>query len=143
MALRETINKIFFDTSAIYAYINSKDPHHSAVSGVVRTRHGGLVITNYIFDEIITLARVRLGHKTALVVGNILLNAPEIERVFINESDESEAWRLFACRYDKEYSFTDCTSFVIMKRMNLTTAIALDEHFRQEGFEIVLQKETL
>lgn len=135
MALWKTMKKIFFDTSAIYAYINSKDPRHTAVRMVVHNQQTRLVITNYIFDEIITLVKARLGHKLSMSVGNILINAPEIERIFISQPEELEAWRLFSDRADKHYSFTDCTSFVIMKRLNITSALALDEHFRQEGFE--------
>ena len=43
-------------------------------------------------------------------------------------------WRLFLARRDKEYSFTDCTSFVLMRRLGLDAALALDADFAQEGF---------
>lgn len=132
--------RLFFDTSAIYAYINRKDPYHSAVGQAVCDDKTRLVITNYIFDEIVTLVNVRLGHNQSVVVGNILMNAPEIECIHVNKADELAAWQLFCSRSDKGYSFTDCTSFVIMRRMNITAAIALDEHFQQEGFEMVVKK---
>ena len=37
---------------------------------------------------------------------------------------------------DKELSFTDCTSFVLMKNLKLRKAFTFDEHFKQIGFEI-------
>jgi len=37
-------------------------------------------------------------------------------------------------RADKSYSFTDCTSFVLVRREKIATAVALDNHFSQEGF---------
>ena len=37
----------------------------------------------------------------------------------------------------KTYTLTDCLSFVMMRRLQLTTALATDHHFRQEGFQTV------
>ncbi len=143
MALWKTIDRVFWDTSAIYSFINRADPNHQTVSNFIRSKKVRLVITNYIFDEVITLVNVRLGHKTALKVGNILLNAPEVEYISITKSDELAAWRLFCFRGDKQYSFTDCTSFVVMKRLNITIALAIDEHFRQEGFGLAINEERI
>jgi predicted nucleic acid-binding protein len=143
MALWKTVNKLFFDTSAIYSFINRADPNHQAVSNIIKSKKARLVITSYIFNEVVTLVNARLGHKTALAIGNILINAPEIEYISITKNDEAEAWKLFGRRDDKKYSFTDCTSFVIMKRVKITAALALDEHFRQEGFEMAIQKEEI
>ena len=49
--------------------------------------------------------------------------------------DEQQAWKLFQARSDKDYSYTDCVSFVMMQRLGVTTAAALDEDFSREGFE--------
>jgi len=38
---------------------------------------------------------------------------------------------------DKSYSFTDCTSFVVMKELKLKQALTTDRHFRQMGFEVL------
>ena len=52
-------------------------------------------------------------------------------------NDETRAWKLFARRADKEYSFTDCVSFEIMRRLGITRAAALDDDFRREGFTVL------
>ncbi len=57
-----------------------------------------------------------------------------VEMIHITPSDEKAAWNLFEKRADKSYSFTDCTSFVVMRRQKIATAVALDSHFFQEGF---------
>jgi len=54
------------------------------------------------------------------------------EEIFVNTG----AWSLFERRPDKAYSFTDCTSFIVMRRLKLGIAAALDNHFLQEGFQI-------
>ena len=50
-----------------------------------------------------------------------------------------EAWRLYSERLDKEWSFTDCTSFIVMNSMGLTDAFTSDHHFEQAGFNILLK----
>ena len=39
---------------------------------------------------------------------------------------------------DQEFSFTDCASFVVMKELRLTEALATDKHFRIAGFNPLL-----
>src|SRR5437867_2993715 len=41
-------------------------------------------------------------------------------------------------RHDKDWSLTDCISFVVMETLGLTTALTADHHFEQAGFKILL-----
>jgi len=132
------IEHIFFDTSAIYAFINKEDPDHTKVKGFLNSFKGKVFISNYIFNETINLVNARLGHEKAVMAGDILLKSPQVEKVWITPNDEKQAWELFVLRKDKYYSFTDCTSFIVMKRLRITKGLVLDKHFRQEGFEEVL-----
>lgn len=128
---------IFVDTGAWYAYINAKDPDHFKVREFLDSFEEKLVTSSYIFDEIITLVLARLGHQKAVKVGEVLLNPKVVELVRVGAADEWSAWQLFQQRSDKMYSFTDCTSFVLMRRLKLAKALTLDEHFAQEGFEVI------
>lgn len=130
--------KVFVDTSAWYAYINSKDPDHVKVKDYLNNFKGNLISTNFIFDEIITLVLSRMGHKKAVLTGKTLLNPKVVIAVRIRTRDEREAWELFLSRSDKTYSFTDCTSFVIMKKLGIKKSLVIDPHFQQEGFQVVI-----
>lgn len=57
-----------------------------------------------------------------------------MDLIRLTGGDDAEAWRLFLDRPDKGYSYTDCTSFVLMRRLGIGEALTLDEHFVQEGF---------
>lgn len=127
---------VFVDTSAWYAYINRADPDHIAAVNFLENFSGQVVTSNYIFDELITLVRTRMGHAEALQAGTVLHNAAIVRLERINSTDEEAAWQLFQDRPDKTYSFTDCTSFVLMRRLKLSDVLATDEHFRQEGFAV-------
>ena len=45
---------------------------------------------------------------------------------------------LYAARPDKDWSLTDCISFVVMSERGLTDALTADKHFEQAGFWAVL-----
>lgn len=47
--------------------------------------------------------------------------------------------RLYEQRRDKQWSLTDCISFVVMKREGLTEALTGDHHFEQAGFVALLK----
>ena len=128
------MERLFVDTSAWLAFINRSDSDHDAVRELLARFEGRLITTDYVFDETVTLASRRLGHAVAVRVGD-LLRKPEVVTIArVSAADETAAWTLFRRRPDKEYSFTDCTSFVVMRRLGLERAAALDEDFRREGF---------
>lgn len=85
----------------------------------------------------VTLTRARLGHRRAVAVGRTLLDEAIVELLRVTSPDERAAWALFERRPDKAYSFTDCTSFVLMRRERIVQAVALDAHFSQEGFAVI------
>ena len=132
-----TGDRLFVDTSAWFAYVNAADPEHRRVRELLDEPSGRLVTSTYVFDETVTLVQARLGHRRAVTVGQTLLNAAAIDLLRVTPPDERAAWSLFERRPDKTYSFTDCTSFVVMRRERVTHAIALDAHFAQEGFAVL------
>ena len=131
------MNRLFVDTSAWLAQANAKDRSHASVRETLSAFVGRLVTTNHVFDETVTLARARLGHPAAAALGELLLEPEVVDLVRAEPADESAAWELFLAREDQRYSFTDCVSFVLMRRLGLAVAAALDEDFLSEGFETV------
>jgi predicted nucleic acid-binding protein len=128
------MKRAFVDTGAWFAYVNRKDPDHRAVKRALEAFVGRLITSSYVFDETVTLCRYRLDHRTATEVGRTLLDPATVDLVPITPGDEREAWNLFLARADQEYSFTDCSSFALMRRLGLDTAIAVDDDFAAEGF---------
>jgi hypothetical protein len=124
----------FVDTSAWFAYANRHDPDHTRLRTALQTFQGRLVTSNFIFDETVTLCLYRLGHQVAAAVGAVLLDAAVVALLRVTPEDEQSAWALFLARPDKTYSYTDCTSFVLMRRLRVQRAIALDTDFQREGF---------
>lgn len=130
------MNRILVDTSAWYAYIRRDDPDHDRVRAALDAGAGGLFLTNFIFDEVVTLVRARLGHSAAVKIGRTIRSSSDVELVRVLPGDEDTAWEMFQRNRDKAYSFTDCTSFAVMRRLGMSSVVATDRHFQQAGFRV-------
>lgn len=121
------------DTGAWYALADRKDPDHRSIAQCLHEHAGRLLTTNFIFDETVTLIRYRLGSSPARVFGEELLRGNVARLAAVSRRDEVRAWEIFNRYRDKSFSFTDCTSFAVMQRLGIATAIAIDEDFRSFG----------
>jgi predicted nucleic acid-binding protein len=128
------MQRLFVDTSTWFAFANRTDPDHEAVAAPLDTFKGRLVTSSFIFDEAVTLCLYRLGHAAAERVGQVLRDSSRVDLVRVTSEDETAARRLFRERRGKQYSFTDCTSFALTRRLHLKSAAALDDDFSGEGF---------
>ena len=101
-------------------------------------RSGGvLVSSDYVIDETLTLIRIRLGIDAAerwwqQVQGSQRLCWEWIDTVRL---DRAQSW-FFRWR-DKDFSFTDCTSFIIMKEKRIQQVLTTDYHFAVAGFQVL------
>jgi predicted nucleic acid-binding protein len=93
-------------------------------------------VTDYVIAETLTLMLARLGHRKTVTFGEWLLNAPQVQQVRPDVDLWNEAWHLFKEYDDKDFSFTDCTSFAVMRREHLADAFTFDHHFTQMGFRL-------
>jgi uncharacterized protein len=58
-----------------------------------------------------------------------------IRIVRVSEANEQTAKAIFIRYGDKDFSFVDCTSFVLIDHHRLDHAFAFDIHFRQYRFK--------
>jgi predicted nucleic acid-binding protein len=92
--------------------------------------------TDYIFGETVTFMECVLGrHDLAVNVGKALLTSPFTTTLGIDEELFQTAWNQF--RDSKGYSFADCTSFMVMKKLGITHAFTFDRHFKSAGFQTI------
>jgi len=52
----------------------------------------------------------------------------------VTSIDWEKAWKILEKYSDKNFSFTDCTSFALKERLKIKTAFTFDAHFTQYGF---------
>jgi predicted nucleic acid-binding protein len=90
--------------------------------------------TSYVFDEVVTFFNSRGAHAKAVQVGNNLLQSPSVQLMHVAAALSYEGWTYFQGHHDKDYSLTDCISFLVMRKLGIRTAFALDRYFVQGGF---------
>jgi predicted nucleic acid-binding protein len=130
----------FADTSFFVAYYNSKDVSHDAARALARefeARAVLLVTTDYVFDEAMTVLLVRGNKSIAVQAGRAILDDPNIEILRVDEELFNQAWEVFQSFGDKSWSFTDCTSYVLMKKLNIEIGISFDGDFNQFGVRVI------
>jgi len=79
---------------------------------------------------------MRLGWNIAREFGNKLKSSVFVSLVSLEDDDEERAWEIFLQYDDKDFSYTDCTSFAFMERLRIDTAFSFDRHFRVMKFHV-------
>jgi predicted nucleic acid-binding protein len=127
----------FVDTSGYFSLVNRNDHLHAVAKSIAAklakdaTR---LVTTDYVIDETVTLLQSRnLGYVARPWLDQLFSN-DSIEIVWMNAERFEEVRRFFTKHADKEWSFTDCFSFCVMRERQISQALASDQHFRQAGY---------
>lgn len=103
---------------------------------VWRGDSSALVISDYVFDETVTVLKVRAGHQASVAAGDALLSSPRLTIELVAPDDQRVAWQIFRTHGDKRWSFTDCTSKAIIDRLGCDQVWALDVDFRQMGYPV-------
>lgn len=132
--------KIFVDTGGWTALFNRKDKYHPEAVKLWKellANKANIYTTNYIIDETITLVRKRAGFHSSVKAGEKIFESKIISRITVNEALEKAAWKVYKKYEDKDFSFTDCTSFAVMEQNRIKSAFAFDEHFTQYGLSIL------
>jgi len=127
------LSYVFVDTGAWYALFDKSDENHSAAVQFSLNAQKKLITSNHVLVETLNLTKSRLGNRASIDIGRKFLSQSIGCIVHVTEIDEMNAFEIFEQYYDKGFSFTDCTSFALMERLNLDTAFAFDKHFRQYG----------
>lgn len=127
------------DTSALYALADRTDPHHQRAAACLKqyTAPGSLLLSNHVFDEIMTLTKARLGTQVALQLGLRLRNSQLLQLIIFSTAEEMHTWRLFSNYHDKAWSYTDCACLALAQQRNIQQAFAFDHHFTQMGLQII------
>lgn len=132
---------IFIDTSAFHAMYVENDINHESAKKIreeiIRKKHGALITSNYIIDETFTLLRASVGILNSIKIGELIRNSKILNIIWIDDVIDEEAWKIFSSYKDKSFSFTDCTSFIVMQQMNIKKSFAYDEHFNQMKFNVI------
>jgi len=133
------MNAVFADTSYYAALFNRGDVNHLAALELSGELASPIVTTEFVLLELgnaycrVPTRRRYVGLVESLRGGLCDLITPASHELF------DKGLGLFAQREDKEWSVTDCISFVVMRERGIVEALTADHHFEQAGFRILLK----
>ena len=134
------MSKVFVDTAAWVALLNTRDEIHQSAKRTMeelRQTKAQLVSTELVLLELANMfCAVPWRSRVSRFVGG-LRRIPHLEVIGI-DSVIDQGWNLFRSRTDKGWSLTDCTSFVVMQTLQIELAFTSDHHFEQAGFTKLL-----
>lgn len=130
---------IFVDTAAFLARHLERDQYHERASKAwkrLRVERARLVTSNFVLDELFTLLARRASYAFAAGRARHILSSEELEILRPDLETEIEAVDLFEKYADQKISFTDCTSFVLMRQHKIRQVFSFDRHFELAGFDL-------
>ena len=133
--------RLLLDTAFVQALLNRKDQYHARakafLSKLMRARE--VWVTEAVLVEIGN-ALSALNREGAASFINQCYTTSNVRVVSVDTALLKRGLDLFLARLDKDWSLTDCISFVVMKDQGLTEAMTTDRHFAQAGFRALLRE---
>jgi predicted nucleic acid-binding protein len=130
---------VFADTFYYAALLSPKDVSHEAAVLWGSDCRGPRVTTEFVLVELANAYSNPAVREVFRVFLEELQADPDAILVPASTELFREGLELFLDRPDKEWSLTDCISFVVMKKRGLKDALTADHHFDQAGFKALLR----
>jgi predicted nucleic acid-binding protein len=133
---------VFVDTAGFLALWDAGDAHHRRaveLQAELGRRNRRFLSTEYVADETVTLLLVRHSHAAAADFLETIERSEALRLEWIDPARFHSASVWFRKHADKDWSFTDCVSFVVMRELRVRDAFTTDHHFSQAGFTPLLK----
>jgi len=130
---------IYIDTGAFLARHVRRDQYHGKARAAWKTLSRlpwRCYTSNFVLDETFTLLARRTSYPFAVQRARSIMTSSTLEILRPSPEDELAALDLFEKFADQEVSFTDCISFVLMRRRQIKRVFSFDRHFRHAGFTL-------
>ncbi len=130
----------FIDTGAFLARHLSHDQYHQSAVAVweeLGSRKENCFTSNFVIDEMLTLLARRAGYDFAVQRAKNIYASQTLHILRPDKKDELNAVKHFSTYADQNISFTDCISFVLMKREKINRVFSFDRHFAMAGFNLI------
>ena len=129
---------MFADSFFYFALLNPADAAHEQAEAFLENLDGKIVTTAWVLTELADGMADPLDRRTFIRLHAALTSDPDVTIVPPDPGLFADGLALYADRADKEWSLTDCISFVVMERFGLAEALTGDHHFEQAGLKALL-----
>jgi predicted nucleic acid-binding protein len=129
------------DTGFLIAIIDPGDELRGRAQAWLEYLERPLILTEYVWLETLNFFSATPFRSQSRELIDQLISSPDCEFVEVRDALRQEALKLHFARADKNWSLTDCVSFVVMQTRGIVRALAYDHHFEQAGFEALLRRD--
>ena len=135
--------QLFVDTPYWIAHFQARDAYHECAkrwSKFVQNRPLKLITTQAVLWEFMNESSRAITRQRAAQVYRGCYHDHRLQVVNFDLLRANQAVLMYESRSDKEWSLTDCLSFVVMKEHGIQEALTTDRHFTQAGFRALLRE---
>lgn len=133
------MRKVFADTFYFFALLSDQDEGHARALFWTESFRGRLVTSEWVLLELADGLAASRQRDLFVPLRRSLLADPNYQIIGLDPSLHVQGAELYAARPDKQWSLTDCISFVIMEQEGVSEALTGDQHFEQAGFTAILK----
>ncbi len=130
---------VFADTFYFLALLDAKEQRHAEAIAASRDRRLRMVTTEWVLTEFADAYCDPRDRPDFIALYQALLKHPQARIIEADSRLFQRGVEFYKRRPDKEWSLTDCISFVIMGDEGLRVALTGDRHFEQAGFVALLK----
>jgi len=129
--------KVFVDSAAWIALLNTRDDLHTnaiQINKNLRKQNAALVTTEFVLLEVADALCVPPLRQKFVNFFEDFYQLANLQIIEVSHSLLMAGLELYKQREDKNWSLTDCISFVVMNQEGIDRAFTSDRHFEQAGF---------
>jgi predicted nucleic acid-binding protein len=130
--------KVYVDTSAFLAVLNAADAFHvraAAVWADLLDQSAELMTNSFVLLETYALVQNRLGLEAVRTLAGDVI--PLFVIKWVDADLYQQAVNIYLTANRRQLSLADCSSFAVMRNDHIVKAFSFDNHFREQGFEVL------
>jgi predicted nucleic acid-binding protein len=130
---------LFVDTSGLASlFIHSQTyyPQAEKYFRLAIQNQQKIYTTNYVIAELVALLNspLRVSREKVFEIVDAIKTVSYVEVIHVDKEIDTLAWKLCKSRLDKAWSLVDCSTFIVMQKLDIQEALTTDQHFEQAGF---------
>ncbi len=130
---------VFADAFYFLALLNDRDDAHIQAVEIAQSRRENVVTKTSVLTEVADALATVASRTLFPMLLHKVRNNPRATIVPPSQDLFDKGVELYVGREDKDWSLTDCISFVVMDEMEIQVALTGDRHFEQAGFTALLK----
>jgi len=133
------MSTVLADTSFFIAYLNPREDCHALAVEWMTASSERILTSDWVLTELGNFLAEGADRRLFGALVRALSAEKRVEIVPADRASFLDALNLYVRRPDQGWSFTDCTSFRLMRARKIRDALTTDHHFEQAGFGALLR----